>query len=323
MAETCSVGTFARVALAAAALVLVSTTNVLAQYKAGRIPGTVGLQVGTQPPPGIYGSYLLWVYPTDTIKDDSGDRVGSGEGGLTSSLQGGVLAWVTNYTIAGGNVGGTAVFAFIRNRIERNSLDVDTGLAFTDMIVSPITVGWHKGRTDVVTGYTLYLPTGKFEAGGSDNAGLGQVGQELSVGVTRHFDQRRSWHGAANLAYEWHTKKEDLDIRVGQTMTIEGGFGKTFYKKVDHPIPLITNIGIVGYSQFKVTGDSGEDIPLVLRGFKDRVFALGPEVNVYIPQAKLAIAGRVIPEFGARVRTQGTTITITAAYTLKSLARQP
>lgn len=304
-------------------LVVLSSSAALAQYKPLRIPGNVGLQVGTQPPPGIYVGYLLWVYPTDTIKDQNGDRIGEGVGGLTSSLNGAVVSWVTNYTLIGGRVGGTVVLPFIRNRIERNALNIDTGIAYTDTIVSPFTLGWHKPQTDLVAGYSLYLPTGEFEAGGSNNSGLGMYGQELAFGVTQHFDQRRSWHGAANVAYEWHSQKRDLDLRVGQTMTIEGGFGKTFYTKVNNPIPLITNIGIVGYSQFKVTGDTGEDIPPLLRGLKDRVFALGPEVNVYIPQIKMAIAGRVLPEFGARVRTQGTTISISAAYTLRSLARQP
>ena len=36
------------------------------------------------------------------------------------------------------------------------------------------------------------------------------------------------------------------------------------------------NLSVTGYAEFKVAGDSGSDIPAALRGYKNRVFALGP-----------------------------------------------
>ncbi|MGH9145882.1 MAG: SphA family protein [Vicinamibacterales bacterium] len=294
-----------------------------AQNKGDRIPGNVGLHVGTQPPPGIYPGYLLWIYPTDTIKDADGNRIGSGQGGLTSVLHGALVSWVTPYMVAGGHVGGLFVLPFIRNRIQANALDVDTGLSLTDSIFTPINIGWHRPGADSVAAYSLYVPSGKFEAGGSDNSGLGMVGQELSFGTTGFFDERKLWHAAVNVAYEWHTKKNDVDLRVGEILTFEWGAGKTFYKKVDHPLPLVTNVGIVGYGQFKVTEDSGSARLFQDIG-KDRVYALGGEINVFIPQAGLTVIRRVIPEFGARLRTQGTTVSISLAYVAKSfIAKAP
>jgi hypothetical protein len=207
--------TFVRHVLLLLATTMLPCSTVFAQSKGDRLPGNVGLQVGTQPPPGIYVDYLLWVYPTDTVKSASGDNVAQGLS-VTSVLHGALVAWVTPYTLAGGNVGGTVAVPFVKNRIQLNALDVDTGLAFTDMIVTPVSLGWHRKQSDFQTAYSLYLPTGKFEAGGSDNAGLGMVGQELSFGTTAFLDTRRLWHAAGNIAYEWHTKKTDLDLRVGQ-----------------------------------------------------------------------------------------------------------
>jgi len=43
-----------------------------AQYKGDHIPGFLGLESGTQAPPGLYVGNLVWVYPTSTIKDDTG-----------------------------------------------------------------------------------------------------------------------------------------------------------------------------------------------------------------------------------------------------------
>jgi len=59
-----------------------------------------------------------------------------------------------------------------------------------------------------------------------------------------------------------------------------------------------------------------------LRGFKDRVFALGPEFNIYIPKPRLTFLVRYEPEFGARVRTQGQTIIVSVAWVAKSFEKQ-
>jgi hypothetical protein len=76
------------------------------------------------------------------------------------------------------------------------------------------------------------------------------------------------WHAAGNFAYEWHTKKKDLDLRVGQILTLEYGAGRTPYKKINNPLPLITNIGLVGYGQFKVAEDNGSDASPLAGGEK-------------------------------------------------------
>jgi hypothetical protein len=166
------------------------------------------------------------LYPTDTLNDQHGEQVGTGALEVKSVFHAPVIAWVTPYRIGGGHVGGSTLLPFIRNRLQANVLDVDTGLGYTDTALTPINIGWHRARTDVLAGYTLYLPSGKFDAGGRDNFGLGMVGQELSFGGTQYFDEEKLWHAAANLAYEWHTKKNDLDLRVGQIATIEGGVGR-------------------------------------------------------------------------------------------------
>jgi hypothetical protein len=290
----------------------------MAQHRGDRVPGNAGLEAGSQAPPGLYAGYLLWVYPTDTFVDREGDALPTESVGLTSVMHNAVVSWVTPYKLLGANVGGAFVLPFVRNRIELGLADVDSGADLTDSVLTPFSLGWHRSGRDVLASYSLYMPTGRYEAGGRGNTGLGMFGHELAVAVTLGSQPRR-WHGAAGVAYEWHTKKEDQDVRVGQVATIEGGVGRTFYTKVNHPVPLMTTIGLAGYSQFKVTQDSGAGVPLLFRDGKDRVFALGPELKVYVPQARLTLIGRVLPEFGARVRTRGTTVSITGVYTLKVL----
>ncbi len=87
----------------------------------------------------------------------------------------------------------------------------------------------------------------------------------------------------------------------------------------------ITNVGIVYYAQFKVTGDTGTG-PIadeLLAGDKDRVFGVGAEINVFLPKSKLLLGARLVPEFGARNRIQGITFLLTVGYQAKSLVRIP
>jgi hypothetical protein len=100
--------------------------------------------------------------------------------------------------------------------------------------------------------------------------------------------------------------------------TVEGGVGRTFYKKVSGPIPIVMNFGAAYYAQFKITSDSGSDIPPLLQGFKDRVFAVGPEFNIYIPGPRLTLLARYEPEFAARVHTQGETFVFSIIWVAHS-----
>jgi hypothetical protein len=292
-----------------------------AQYRGDDIPGFLGLQSGTQAPPGLYVGNVIWVYPTSTIKDNSGHAVNL-PGGLTSAAEIILVNVTTNYKLFGANIGGTAGFPFIKNRIELNSLDVSTSLAYTDMFLGA-SLGWSLKRADIMAGYNLYIPTGRFSSGRTNNTGLGMWGNEFTIGSTVYLDQKKLWNAAATFALEFHTDKSGTNINVGDMGTVQGGLGRTFYKKVSGPVPMIMNLGVAGYAQFKVTGDSGSDIPPALRGYKDRVFALGPEFNIYIPKPRLSLLVRYEPEFGARVRTQGQTLVLSIGWVAKSFVRPP
>src|SRR6202044_3624976 len=100
---------------------------------------------------GLYVGSAAWVYPTDTIKDNNGNSVKL-PGSLTSTAEVILASVGTNYKLFGGNVGASAGFPFIKNRIQLNSLDVNTGFAYTDMSLGA-SLGWHFRRADVTAGY--------------------------------------------------------------------------------------------------------------------------------------------------------------------------
>src|SRR5690348_9147638 len=88
-----------------------------AQYKGDHIPGFVALESGSQAPPGFYVGDLIYVYHTDTIKDNNGHSVNL-PGSLTSTADIILVSLVTNYKLFGGKVGASIGFPFIKNRIQ-------------------------------------------------------------------------------------------------------------------------------------------------------------------------------------------------------------
>jgi hypothetical protein len=312
--------------IAAGMLLAVLATDAGAQLKGHYVPGFTGLQNGTQPSPGISIFLPVYFYTTDDIRNDDGESIGDGPR-VHVTFTGPGAAWVTNAKVLGANLGGSAApIALIKSRLEGNALDVPGSFQFTDIFLQPVQPGWHTPRADFVAGYGLFLPTGKWDLGGDDNAGLGMWSYLFQAGTTVNLDAGHTWSVSTLASYEIHSHKEDTDIKVGDILTLEGGLGRTFLKMEmvgERPVPsLITIVGLAYYGQFKVTSDEGGQLTPLLEGRKDRVYGLGPEVTMIIPQSRLVFGLRVEPEFGARNRTQGWTIMFTGAYELKSLSKE-
>lgn len=306
-------------AFLAAAVLFASAREGSAQLKGHYIPGFTGLENGTQAPPSISLGVPVYVYPTDSIKDDHGNTLASPS--VTASFFGLGVVWVTNAKILGANLGGSVTpVAFIKSRIESASLDVPGSYAFTDLALQPLQLGWHTPRADYTVGWTVFFPTGKWELGGSDNAGLGQWSYDFQAGTTVRLDDKHAWSTSLLTTYEIHSHKKHTDLTTGDILTLEGGTGKSFYEKVEgSPIPQITTFGLVYYGQFKVGADKGAGplADILLAGRKDRVFGVGLEGSMYLPKSRLLLGLRIVPEFAARNRTQGTTFLLTLGYQAK------
>jgi hypothetical protein len=314
-----------KAAALAAAVIFRASRPAEAQLKGHYIPGFSGLDNGTQPPPGLSLALPVYVYPTDTIKDDNGNDFAA-HPNITASFFGLGLLAVTNARILGANVGAQIIpVAFVKSRIESANLDVPGSFAFTDLFVQPLWLGWHCTRADFTLGWGFFAPTGKWEPRGDDNSGLGMWSNDFQAGTTIHLDENQLWTTSLFATYEIHSHKEDTALKVGDILTIEGGTGRAFYKPVEGtPIPQIVHVGIVYYGQFKVSADEGPPLLSDLfAGRKDRVFGVGVEGNIFLPKAGLLLGLRVVPEFEARNRTQGITILFTAGWSFKSFMKMP
>lgn len=305
---------------------LIFSDLLFAQLKGTHVLGDAGLQSGTQAPPSLTIAVPVYNYHTSHFVEGNGHNADVAD--INMFLVGVAGSVVTNKKILGGNYGASILIAFASNKIEGNTVSTKSSLAFTDMYIQPVQLGWKTKHADFNFGYALYLPTGKYELNGDDNAGLGMLTNEFSAGSTVYFDKKKQWNFSTLFSYGINGSKKntkDDDITVGNLLSLEGGLGKTWYKPVTNsPLPMIINAGLVYYMQFKTTNDKmtvpelgGSPIDLAN---KDHIYALGAEGNIFLPHIKSSIGVRWLSEFGAKNRTQGNTFFVTLAPYIKFFA---
>ncbi|MBZ4035913.1 transporter [Flavobacterium sp. 17A] len=286
-----------------------------AQLKGGHILGGMGLQSGTQAPENTLSVYIPgYIYTASSMRNADGDKIGNPD--FSMFITGAGASYVSDFKILGANYGATILLAFATNTIQGNFVDTKSDFAFTDMFIQPLQLGWHNKRADFIFSYSLYLPTGKYELGASNNSGLGMFMNEFSAGTTLFFNDKKTFHFSALAAYEINGKKKDTDIKTGDILSIEGGLGKTFYcMNAEKTAPKgILNAGLIYYLQYKISEDKIPLGSLVIEPDKDRVAGLGAEVNYFHIGSRTNAGLRWIAEVNAINRFQGNTFFITLAH---------
>lgn len=286
-----------------------------AQLKGGHLFGGAGLKSGTQAPENTITALAVgYLYTANALNNDAGDKVASPDFNMFIAAPG--FNWVSDFKILGATYGAAALFPFASNRIEGNSIDSKSDFAYSDTYIQPVQLGWARKKADFLFGYQLYIPTGKYEYGGSGNSGLGMWINEFTAGTTVYLDPKKEWHIASNFSYEIHGKKKDTDVKTGDILNVEGGFGKTFYMlNSEKTAPKsIINAGLIYYMQYKMTSDEIPVGSFVFTGDKDRVIALGLEGNFLHLASKTSVGFRWFGEAHAINRFKGNTFFLTLAH---------
>jgi hypothetical protein len=288
-----------------------------AQLNGLHMKGDVGLDSGSQAPPGAYWGTLFYWYDTSRINNQFGDQVNpNGSLNMFAGLP--LISVVTKKKILGANYG----FSIIPAAILNSSLDAprfgqNPGAGFGDTYYQPISLGWKFKRADVLAGFAIYAPTGRYTAGNpnGDNTGLGMWGFEPSIGTTIHLNEAKTWNASALASFEFNTDKRDSSQHVGNLLTLEGGLGRSFLKGA-------AKAGLVYYAQWKLSDDTLTGFPLLLVQGKNSVAALGPELTFPIA-TKSTLYGfftfRYEFEVYARTTTQGNAMVISAVFPFKPI----
>ena len=274
------------------------------------VVGFAGLKDGSQAPPGLYASVSYWNFDANTLVTADGRSFGL-HPGVSQQFAGVGLSWVSTSTLFGADYGAAAILPFATSRVELDSLDVHetSQWGYTSTYLQPVGLGWHFDRADVLVGYAVYLPTGRYTFGSSGNSGLGMWTQELSAGTTVYFDaKQKSPHLALALYYDINGEKRDTTFTQSNPLTLEGGLGANYGAKT-----FAGWAGIIGFAQWNITHSTYRvtaPVSLSLTFPPSRSFGLGPEVTTL--EGGLTL--RYLWEFGARNALQGRVIVVQFAY---------
>ncbi len=310
--------------LACFVLSTMAVQKAFSQLKGDKLLGGIGLDAGSQAPPETFTLAVpFYFYDAGSLKNANGNTsiVSPNLNVFITALGG---TYVSNAKIFGATYGASILLPFIQNRIQGNNVDSKSSFAFTDIYFQPVQLGWRTKTADFVFNYSVYIPTGSYELGGSSNSGLGMFTNEFSGGTTIRLDPKGSIAFSTLLSYEIHDDKKNTDIKPGDIFSIEGGLGKTWYTFNGSKIPSsIIKWGIIYYAQFKATDDQlpGQTVipalnnnsTIYLPG-RDHIYALGLEGNVLLTKSRMLLGVRWFDEFSAVNRFQGNTAFITVAH---------
>jgi hypothetical protein len=285
-------------------IAIVSSQVAVAQAVPTTNKGWIGLKSGTQSPPGLYFTTLFWFYSFDELRTNDGAQIGGrGRGNINQYVPAFAVTYVSEKKILGGNYSATWAPTFANTAIDFPRLDFRTGWGPSDMYFQPIQLGWHLKNADLVAGYGLYVPTGRFNSGSFSNTGLGQWSNEFSAGFTIYPNEKKRFNVATLVQYYIESGKENSDQKVGDTLQLQGGAAVAFKEG-------LINAGMAYYTQWKVTEDRiPSDLP-AFRG-KSRYLGFGPEFNTVLPistATPVFATFRYLFETGNRVATQGDTL---------------
>jgi hypothetical protein len=273
--------------------------------------GMNATNAGVTPASGLTYSNLFIFNARDESKGSGGEVVATGSNAVMIDLN--TFAWVSGRTL----LGGARFSATASLLVSNNSLASDTegqlsaGGGFADSFYQPFILGWTTDRVDIRTAYGVLAPTGRFNAGASDNVGSGYWTHAPSAGLTLFLTQDKATTISVFHMYEFHTVQEGTAIHPGQTANIDYSVARTFRVKEDTQLQL----GLIGYGQWQTSDKTGPTISAAERGARYTVNALGVASNVMLPGRKTSLGLKYFKEFSNRSTFQGYTLQIAGAVT--------
>ncbi|HEU4997083.1 MAG TPA: transporter [Gemmatimonadaceae bacterium] len=274
----------------------------------------LGIDAGSQGPPGLYLIYRTIDFRANTARDGKGDALPIA--GLRINAL--ANAFAVAYTAKPRGAPYLTVAASIP--IAAVSFDSDVpsaafdNLGLADIFVAPIRVGWRQPHYDLVTSYGFYAPTGRWDPQDVASVGRGYWINQFTVGGALYLDTARHRRGSVLVSFERNQRRRGIESTRGNLLQVQGGAGTTVYPNVI--------AGVAWYALRQVSDDKGAGLALELAGARSRAYGLGPEIDLIIPRYRMRVDARVEWEFDVVARPQGIAFVIGAGR-LAWMPRRP
>ncbi|MBF5006992.1 SphA family protein [Diaphorobacter caeni] len=283
---------------AVAAAALAALLPLAVQAEGHYVPGVEGTQAASVPPPGVYYLGYLVNYDINSFRaPGSSDNLPGHNRGTVTALAN-RLVWMTDTKLLGADYGMEAIVPLMRTSLTINAAGVsDSRSDLGDIYVGPLVLGWHGAQWDAVAAAGIWLDNASTSHPAS--AGKGFKSTMLTGGATYYFDSAKTVSASGLMRFE-RNGRNDAGFRHGNQISLEWGVAKNFGT---------VQAGVVGYSQWQVSDDSG----VGASGDRSSRHAIGAELIYPIPSAGVFLKGALYKEVRAEAGT--------GAYPKGTLAR--
>ena len=293
--------------------VALTATRASAQQLGTKVMGGLGIDAGTQGPPGVFVLDRALQFTADKARGREGDALPIQGLDILARANAIGVAY-TFVTRSSPYLTVVASVPFARVSVNSANPIVSTdrwGLG--DIFVQPIKAGLRHPHHDVVTSYAFFAPTGRFEPKTGVGVGRGYWTHQFSLGGAGYIDTTRARRASVLVSYDLNQRMRGVDITRGNMLSMQGGAGAAVGKAFV--------LGVAGYALWQVSDDGGTALPQTLTGLRTRTYGLGPEIDVVIPTIGLKGDFRFMWDFGTRARPQGQVFTGGLGYRAWSPSR--
>ena len=291
----------------AAVLVLLAATSAQAQNRGVYPLGLSALNSGVSAAPGFTYSNAFLFYSRSEQVGGNGEVLASGQQSVLLDMN--TILWASAEDIA--MLGGARFSSAVTVPIANNSLSssaqgaISGGGGAGDLYFQPVILGWRTERADVRGIVGFLAPTGKFNAGATDNVGNGYWTPVIAAGETFYLSEDRATTFSAFEMYEFHSSQSGTHIHPGETFDLDYSLMRTF----TFPDSRL-QVGLIGYGAWQTTAKTGPAITVAQEGQRYRVNALGAGLNYALPTRKVTLSFKYFDEFSNQWTYQGHSVQI-------------
>jgi hypothetical protein len=293
--------------------VFLVSTQLRAQVRGVYPLGMSATNSGVTPESGFTYANMFLFYLRDELKGVNGEILATGANSIMMDMNS--FVWVSKQGVR--TLGGAKFSLSATLPIANNSLTSDIqgalsgGGGLADSYYQPFILGWQTKRADMRAIYGFLAPTGRFNAGASDNVGSGYWTHTLSAGETFYLTKNKATAVSGFQMYEFHGTQKDTGIHPGQNLDLD-------YSLMHNVLPrddMRLEVGAVGYGQWQTTDKSGPTITPAQATAHYRVNALGFASNVMLPGRRVSVGAKYFREFSNKSTFQGYSVQISGAIT--------
>jgi hypothetical protein len=265
--------------------------------------GMSAINSGVSAAPGLSYNNSFLFYARDEQKGGNGEVLATGQQAVLLDMN--TVLWANGEQIA--LLGGARFSCAATIPIANNSLSSSTqgaisgGGGLGDAYFQPVILGWHLDRADIRGILGVLVPTGKFNAGATNNVGNGYWTPVIAAGQTFYISADEATTISLFEMYEFHTTQTDTGISPGETFDLDYSIMRAF--------PLYEQsrlqVGVIGYGAWQTTAKTGPHVTPAEEAQRYRVNGIGVGLNLLLPTQKVTLSFKYFDEFSNRWTYQG------------------